>query len=64
MQAVGFGTSFEAGIVIGAVPAGILDVMEVAVVVTHLMDKGSADMLDRPCKGSCPDVDFVGSSNG
>ncbi|OKZ72883.1 MAG: hypothetical protein BHV88_00835 [Clostridiales bacterium 41_12_two_minus] len=59
MQSMSFGTGFEAGIVIGAVPAGVLDVMEVAVVVTHLMDKGSTDMLDRPCKGSCPDVDFV-----
>ena len=54
----------ESLVVVGAVSAGVFDLMEVAVVVNHFVKQSRADMFDGSGKGSGSDIDFVGSSIG
>ena len=49
-------------VVVGAVSAGVLDLMEIAVVVNHFVKQSRADIFDGSGKGSSSDIDFVGSS--
>lgn len=58
-KAVTLGNLFEALVMVGVASAGILDSVDMAVVMDHLMQKRGADILDGPCQCSRADVDFV-----
>ena len=61
-KAVGFRYSFESGIVICPISAGVLYMVNVAVVVADLMEEGSADVFNRTIKGSSSNVDLMGAA--
>ena len=58
-KAVTLGNLFEALVMVGVASAGILDSVDVAVVMDHLMQKRGADVFNRTGKRPCSDVDFV-----
>ena len=58
-QAMGLCNLLEAFVVVGIATAGILDRMNVGIVMAHLMQKGSADSFNRSCQRSSSDIDFM-----
>ena len=58
-QTMGFCNLLEAFVVVGIATAGILDRMNVGIVMAHLMQKGSADSFNRSCQRSGSDIDFM-----
>ena len=61
-KAVRFRHSFKSGIVVRSISASVLYMMNVAVVVTDLMEEGSADVFNRTIKGSSSNVDLMGAA--
>ena len=55
---------FKPLVVIGAVSAGVLDAMNIGIVVADLMEEGSADVFNRTIKGPSSNVDLMGATQG
>ena len=58
-----FGNGFEALVVIGVASACVLDAVDVAVIMHHLMQQRCTDVFDRSCKRTGSDVDFVAAAS-
>ena len=62
-QAMALGNLLEALVVIGISSACVLDSVDMAIVMNHLMKQRRTDIFDRSCKRSGPDVDFVAAAH-
>lgn len=58
-QAALFGLLFETLIMIGTAPAGVLDIVDLTVVMDHFMDKGSDGIRNGAVQGFSGDIDFM-----
>ena len=61
-KTMGFRHSFKSGVVVGAVPAGVLYMMNVTVVVDHLMEQCGTGFLYRSGNCSSSNVDLMGAA--
>ena len=57
------GNLLEALVVVGVASARILDSVDVAVVMHHLVKQRRTDIFDRSCKRASPDVYFVAAAH-
>ena len=53
---------FKPLVVIGAISAGVLDAMNISIVVTNLMEEGSTDVFNRAIKGPSSNIDLMGAA--
>ena len=53
---------FKPLVVIGAISAGVLYMVNVAVVVADLMEEGGTDVFNRTIKGSRSNIDLMGAA--
>lgn len=58
-QAALFAFLFEPLIMVGAAPAGVLDIVDLTVVVDHFMNKGSDGIRNGAVQGFSGDIDFM-----
>ena len=58
-QTVALCNLFESLVVVGVASARVLDAVDMAVVMDHLVQERGADVFDRTGKRPCSDVDFV-----
>ncbi len=56
------GNGFEALVVIGVASACVLDAVDVAVIMHHLMQQRCTDIFDRSCERTGSNVDFVAAA--
>lgn len=56
------GNPLEAIVVIGVASACVLDAVDVAVVMHHLVEQRRTDIFDRPCERTGSDVDFIAAA--
>ena len=59
-QAVCLCNLLESLVVVGVVPGGVLDVVQIAVEMYHLMEQRGGDFLNGPCQCSGTQVDLMG----
>ena len=57
------GNLLEALVVIGIASACVLDAVDMAVVMHHLMQQRCADVFDWPCERTGSDVDFIAAAS-
>ena len=62
-QAMALGNLLEALVVIGISSARILDAVDMAIVMHHLVKQRRTDIFDRSCERSSPDVYFVAAAH-
>ena len=58
-QTMALGNRLETLVVIGVASARVLDAVDMAVVMHHLMQQRCADVFDWPCERTGSDIDFV-----
>ena len=56
------GNLLEAFVVVGIASARVLDSVDMAVVMHHLMQQRCADVFDWPCERTGSDVDFIAAA--
>lgn len=61
-QTMALGNLLEALIVVGIASACVLDAVDVAVVMHHLMQQRCADVFDWSCERTGSDVDFIAAA--
>ncbi len=58
-QTMSFGGFFEALVVVGVTSTAILNAVCVVIVMAHFVKECRANILNRSCKRSCSNVDFM-----
>lgn len=58
-QTMALGNRLEALVVIGVASAGVLDALDMAVVMHHLMQQRCTDVFNGSCERTGSDVDFI-----
>ena len=61
-QAMTLGNLLEAFVVVGIASARVLDAVDMAVVMHHLVEQRCTDVFDRSCKRTGSDVDFIAAA--
>lgn len=56
------GNLLEAFVVVGIASAGVLDAIDMAVVMHHLVKQRRTDIFDGPCKRTGSNVDFIAAA--
>lgn len=56
------GNPLEALVVIGVASAGVLDALDMAVVMHHLVKQRCADVFNGPCECTGSNIDFIAAS--
>ena len=62
-QTMALGNLLEAFVVVGIASAGVLDAIDMAVVMHHLVEQRRADVFDRSCERTGSDVDFIAAAH-
>lgn len=62
-QTVALGNLLEAFVVVGISSARVLDAVDVAVVMHHLVKQRCADVFNGSCERTGPDIDFVAAAS-
>ena len=57
------GNLLEAFVVVGIASARVLDAVDMAVVMHHLVEQRCADVFDWPCERTGSDVDFIAAAS-
>ena len=61
-QTMALGNLLEALIVVGIASACVLDAVDMAVVMHHLVEQRCADVFDRSCERTGSNVDFIAAA--
>ena len=61
-QTMALGNLLEALVVIGISSARVLDAVDMAIVMHHLVKQRRTDIFDRPCERTGSDVDFIAAA--
>lgn len=61
-QTMALGNLLEALVVVGIASARVLDAVDMAVVMHHLVEQRCTDVFDRSCKRTGSDVDFIAAA--
>ena len=62
-QTMALGNLLEALVVVGITSARILDAVDMAIVMHHLVKQRRTDIFDRSCKRTGSDVDFIAAAH-
>ena len=61
-QAMALGNLLEAFVVVGIASARVLDSMDMAIVMNHLVEQRCADVFDWSCERTGSNVDFIAAA--
>ena len=61
-QTMALGNLLEAFVVVGIASAGVLDAIDMAVVMHHLVKQRCTDVFNGSCERTGPDIDFIAAS--